>query len=51
MAFGGMDDRLDDLEQLLAVLEKAAPPRLHGKRRDFRSLTRASLVSQLGGLP
>ena len=39
MAFGGIDDLLDDLEQLLATLEEAAPPRLQGKRRDFRSLS------------
>jgi hypothetical protein len=39
MAFGGIDDLLDDLEQLLATLEEAAPSRLQGKRRDFRSLT------------
>lgn len=39
MAFRGIDDLLDDLEQLLATLEEAAPSRLQGKRRDFRSLT------------
>ena len=37
--FGGMDDYLDELERLLTTLERAAPTRLGGKRRDFRGLT------------
>jgi hypothetical protein len=36
---GGMDDYLDELERLLTTLDRAAPTRLAGKRRDFRGLT------------
>lgn len=39
LAIGLLDEELDDLDGLLAILEAAGPARLASKRRDFRRLS------------